>query len=169
MTLGQVALLTAFLFVTAFALAVYAIYTNIQIERKRQLTDATYEALTALCKSMLNKQSDGTMAGLTRAAYANSYAKGFWDSEGNRDLYRKLMLMVSELAEAMECLREGHDPLHIWYREQDGKPEGFRMELADTVIRIMDVYGSLGADLEADVREKMMFNMGRPPMHGKKA
>lgn len=77
----------------------------------------------------------------------------------------KLMLMVTELAEAAEEIRNGtEDP---YYRE-DGKPEGVAAELADVVIRIGDYCGALGIDLEATIKEKMKFNRSRSYRHGGK-
>ena len=49
--------------------------------------------------------------------------KGFWDEKRNRG--EALMLIVSELAEAMEA-----------YRIQDH--ENFKEEIADTFIRLLD-------------------------------
>lgn len=48
------------------------------------------------------------------------------------------------------------------------KPEGVASELADAVIRIADLCGHLGIDLEAAVKAKMAFNETREYKHGKK-
>ena len=47
------------------------------------------------------------------------------------------------------------------------KPEGVAVELADAVIRIADLCGHLGIDLDAVIRLKMTYNEGRPHKHGK--
>lgn len=48
------------------------------------------------------------------------------------------------------------------------KPEGVAVELADAVIRIADLCGHLGIDLEEVIEIKMAYNEGRPYKHGKK-
>lgn len=48
------------------------------------------------------------------------------------------------------------------------KPCGIPSELADAVIRIADLAGALGIDLDAAIVEKMAFNENRPYKHGKK-
>lgn len=67
----------------------------------------------------------------------------------------KLMLIVSEVAEAMEGDRKGlmDDKLpHRTMRE---------VELADTVIRVFDLAGAYGMDLAGAIAEKLAFNAGR--------
>ena len=67
----------------------------------------------------------------------------------------KLMLVVSELAEAMEGDRKGlmDDKLpHRSMRE---------VELADAVIRIFDLAGGFHMDLGSAIAEKMEFNTQR--------
>lgn len=48
------------------------------------------------------------------------------------------------------------------------KPEGVAVELADAVIRIADLCGHLGIDLEAAIDLKMAYNETRPFKHGKR-
>lgn len=78
----------------------------------------------------------------------------------------KLMLVVSELVEAMEELRSGRGISETY--EVDGKPEGFPVELADAVIRLLDMAGMLGIDLKTIIDNKLEFNAGRGKMHGGK-
>lgn len=101
---------------------------------------------------------------LVKKAHANAKAKGFHDKD--HGAIHSLMLVVSELAEACEEIRKFPDPKH-WYKE-NGKIEGFPVELADAVIRIADMCGKYGIDLEQMIKLKMKYNEGRPHMHGKK-
>lgn len=48
------------------------------------------------------------------------------------------------------------------------KPEGIPSELADIVIRVADLCGFYGIDLEAAIKEKMQYNASRPYKHGGK-
>ena len=47
------------------------------------------------------------------------------------------------------------------------KPEGLPSELADIAIRLADLCGALGIDLDAEVQAKMAYNATRGRMHGK--
>ena len=78
--------------------------------------------------------------------------KGFWESE--RNIGEALMLVVTEVAEAMEG-----------YRHQDH--DNFREELADTFIRLFDLCGGLGIDIESEILKKCEANKKRPYKHGK--
>lgn len=49
------------------------------------------------------------------------------------------------------------------------KPEGVPIELADVIIRVADMCGRYGIDLEAALRIKQVFNRTRPRKHGGKA
>lgn len=47
-------------------------------------------------------------------------------------------------------------------------PDGIPSELADILIRVFDICGAYGVDIETAVREKMAFNARRPERHGGK-
>lgn len=91
----------------------------------------------------------------------------------------KLMLMVTELAEAFEEIRSGHAPTETYYptAPKPGmvtdaavhyyKPEGLPSELADTVIRALSLSYELGIDLDAIIVEKLNYNATRSYRHGK--
>ena len=66
----------------------------------------------------------------------------------------KLMLVVSEVAEAAEAVRHNDTP-------------NFYEELADTFIRLFDICGSMGINMEPYIEEKMEKNKERPVKHGK--
>lgn len=67
----------------------------------------------------------------------------------------KLMLVVSELAEAMEGDRKNLPDDKIVTRPMR------EVELADAVIRIFDLAGAYGMDLGGAVSEKLAFNSTR--------
>lgn len=80
-----------------------------------------------------------------------------------------LMLCVTELAEAMEEVRDHHGLNEVYHDlDKDGrpKPEGVPIELADVLIRVFDMAGRWDIDLEGAVRVKMAYNATRPHKHG---
>lgn len=94
-----------------------------------------------------------------------AHSKGFWISgngecEGDCAAHVSgsalavLMLVVSELGEAAEA-----------YRHNDSV--NFAEEIADTIIRLLDMCKGYGIDIDAEVREKMNRNRERPHLHGK--
>ena len=111
-----------------------------------------------------------TISDLVRDAHANACEKGFYEDTPSKDFANvaaKLALVHSEISEALEELRKYHN-LHATYFSGD-KPEGFPTELADACIRIFDLCGWLGIDLESAVVRKMEFNATREHKHGKLA
>ncbi len=68
---------------------------------------------------------------------------------------QKMMLIVSEVSEAMEGHRRGLMDDKLPHRRM------VEVELADAVIRIADLAGALGLDLGAAIAEKMAYNAQR--------
>ncbi len=116
-----------------------------------------------------------TLKELVKAAHSNAKAHGWWDGDSH-NIPEKLALVHSEISEALEEIRNGIPPTKTYYRRDVSstgaisyceKPEGFGVELADAVIRIADLCGYLGIDLEETVHLKHSFNLTRPYKHGK--
>lgn len=72
-----------------------------------------------------------------------------------RNVGEMLMLVVSELAEAMEGHRKGLPDDKLPHRPM------LEVELADALIRICDMAGGLGLDLAGAVKEKLAYNASR--------
>lgn len=114
--------------------------------------------------------------------YLNAKNKGFWDSE--RNIAEALMLVVTELSEAVEVhRREGYvHNLSPEIKEQldemnDSEfvehfvlvaKDQFADEMADSIIRILDLCGGLDIDIDWHIRAKIRYNHTRARLHGKK-
>ena len=102
----------------------------------------------------------------------NEVEKGFDEGLDLRSfpvVSMKIMLIVTELAEAVEDLRvDGVDGIELPKTNADGKPVGFGSEIADAIIRCLTLAESLKIDIQNEVLRKHAFNMTRPKMHGKK-
>ena len=107
--------------------------------------------------------------------------KGFW--EDRKNVGEVLMLIVSELGEALDAHRSGKsadidafnargiDRIHPDDFEVDFQQcikDTFEDEIADTVIRILDMCEGFGIDLETHIKLKLEYNKTRPYKHGKK-
>lgn len=114
---------------------------------------------------------------LAKEIHQNAKNKGFWDEE--REMGTLLMLCVSELAEAMEADRLGFDGYARLYDFENDSEQtnedfeyliknSFEDELADTIIRILDICGAEGIDIEKHIELKMKYNESRSKMHGGK-
>lgn len=96
---------------------------------------------------------------LVARIHLNAVNKGFWDDYNPDDIHHKLsriMLAVTELAESVEALR-------------DDDNANFAEELADTLIRVLDMCGGFQVDVGPAMFDKMRVNESRKRMHGKKA
>lgn len=135
--------------------------------------------------------------------HANAKEKGFCDSK--KEVGTMLMLIVSELAEALEadrsnyfcdfrkyeeCRKEAFEfkhkqetdvrfmprsPSSIQSSEEIEKEafeiyikNTFEDELADVIIRVLDICGYFNIDIERNVLAKMEYNKTREKMHSKK-
>lgn len=121
--------------------------------------------------------STRTLNDVVKAAYQTARDHGWWDVPRalrmadlpEKAIPEKIALIHSEASEALEEYRKiGEVPGLAEIRIEDGKPEGFAIELADIVIRVADLCGALSIDLDSAVAKKMAYNKTRPYRHGGK-
>jgi NTP pyrophosphatase (non-canonical NTP hydrolase) len=93
---------------------------------------------------------------------ANARSHGFWPEGEDRNVAEMIALIHSELSEALEGYRHGNP-------SDDHVPEfdSLTVELADAVIRILDMAAGMQLDFAAALIAKMRYNLGRPHKHGK--
>ena len=118
------------------------------------------------------------------AAHKTAKEKGFWDKE-NWNLGEKLMLITSELGEALEADRTGKKANIDQFNNfliSNGKytseefvnsfkaniKDSVEDEMADAIIRLFDLAGKMNIDLEYHIKHKMNYNSTRDKLHGKR-
>jgi len=123
-----------------------------------------------------------TVNKLRDEAFNCAEKKGFHEEN---NFGQAMMLVVTELSEAVEAHRGERwskaiaHPLDVWNGKEPFKGRikanyenyvrgSVEEELADAVIRIADIAGTYGIDLDWHIRAKMAYNKTRPYKHGKK-
>lgn len=87
----------------------------------------------------------------------------------NWDLKEKLLMVHTEISEAVEELRiPGHYTDQEYYNPGSLKPEGFAVEIADAIIRLFDIVYVENIDLEYMLYIKSSYNKTRGYRHGGK-
>jgi len=122
---------------------------EVKVERPDEISENAY------MPTMADNIND-----LVNICFGNAKAAGWHSTLGNDTVTKylkptQLMLMVSELSEAMEGERKGLMDTHLPHRPMA------EVELVDAVIRIADYCGRWGYDLGGAVVEKLEYNKSR--------
>jgi len=100
---------------------------------------------------------------LANDVYSLAVEKGWHeDLDSPQKTVVQIALIMSECAEAIECVRSPPT-------KTAGKPEGLDIELADVIIRTLDLAASLGLNMEDAITVKHEYNKTRPYKHGGKS
>lgn len=93
--------------------------------------------------------------------------RGFWDNE--RPFSEKIALVHSELSEALEIDRKDKTGTSRGFVPDDKlqHQDGRAVELADAMIRIIDMAMGFNLDLAGALVDKVYYNSLRPHRHGK--
>lgn len=143
----------------------------------QQTTETT--ATKSLTKSV-NKNTNMKIKDISKKIHQNAREKGFWDTE--RNFGELLMLVTSELGEALEAHRKRKHSDYVHYRlicnDQPTEvqeevaflvhiKDTVEDEIADAVIRLFDLAEGMGIDLEWHIEQKLKYNKTRERLHGK--
>lgn len=110
-----------------------------------------------------------TLDSMANTVHETAVEKGFWKvidgaTQEQTDIFitKQLMMIVSEAVEVMEAIRKSRGP------------EDVADEMADIVIRTLDLYAGLkeleyvNTDLQVAFNNKTSFNLTRPEKNGVK-
>jgi len=124
---------------------------------------------------------------LAQEIHQNAKDKGFYEQK-DRNISELLMLVVSELGEAQEALRKDKradvetyqyckDATDIHWKDkadyvrsefEKNIKDSFEDEIADAIIRLLDLCAYLKIDIDFHIEEKMVYNKKRDYKHNKR-
>lgn len=105
---------------------------------------------------------------LAKVIHQIAIEHGWWDTE--RNFGESLALVHSEVTEVLEDWRHGRSMNVVQWEvgPHSGKPKpaGIPIEMADIIIRVLDLCAAHNIDIEEAINEKIAYNRERPYRHG---
>ena len=124
---------------------------------------------------------------MSKTIHHDNFNKGFYDDyvqcKVTTDYFimKQLLLIISEITEAVEILRKEDIDFNLEPRIpntlnreegikffEDNFKDKFQDEIGDTFIRLFDLCGFLGINIEDWISAKLEYNKSREHKHGKR-
>lgn len=111
----------------------------------------------------MDQVKNNNLTEMSLEIYSNNFSVGWWTREDELStgkdratlIASKMALIHSEVSEALEGMRKDLMDDHLPHRKM------VEVELADTVIRILDLAGFMDIDLGSALAEKFAYNQTR--------
>ncbi|RLD64906.1 MAG: hypothetical protein DRI84_07925 [Bacteroidetes bacterium] len=106
-----------------------------------------------------------TIKELANKCHADAKSLGWYDDGKTKSDLETLMMVVTEVSEAVDEIRKPDAKVRYI---KNGKPEGYGVEIADTIIRLLDYCSYKDINIESIILEKLKYNLTRGYRHGDK-